>query len=194
MNVWWNNKEIPGKRQKLPTTVPSGREGRKRAFGEVSTGLQLYWSKSSDKYVAFFYIFCITGWFIKENHLGEYAACLHTQTSSFLKQLTECALRDTEIEKLWMVPFLHAFWNTSTDAFPKRSVSGTCTNTRGSCECCVWRSPCTRHSWTLRSASPWLCPHIWHTDSWPRCLRYSYLSSLGQNYLFKKKGGGVEFE
>lgn len=66
-------------------------------------------------------------------------------------------------------------------------MSSTCRNRRDSCVCCVWRSPCTRHSWRLHSACLSLGPRRWHTDSWRRCLRYSYLSSLGQNYLLKEE-------
>lgn len=39
----------------------------------------------------------------------------------------------------------------------------TCTSTCGSCGRCVWRSPCSRHSWRPRSVCRWLGRHIWHT-------------------------------
>lgn len=51
------------------------------------------------------------------------------------------------------------------------STVRTCRCRRDSCVWSAWRSPCSRHSWRLRSVFPWPCRRRWHSWYSPRLDR-----------------------
>lgn len=65
-------------------------------------------------------------------------------------------------EKKSLLGGLHVWCFASHDQY----LFLTCTSTCGFCGRCVWRSPCSRRSWTPRSVCQWLGLRIWHTR-WP---------------------------